>query len=576
MNIIPGLKARFGEEIIREQKTADGADGMETFWAPPADLPEILRYLKEECGFETLFDLTAIDERARRNRNGSPPGDYTIVYHLLSYRRNRDVRIKAALRGESPTAPSITGIWPSANFYEREAWDMFGISFEGHPLMRRILMPSFWSGHPLRKDHPSRATEMGRYSLSDSREELEQGLLKFRPEDWGITPAEDSLFINLGTQHTGTHGPMRIVLELDGELVVNAVIDIGYHHRGQEKIAERQTWHCYIPYTDRIDYLAGFNNELPYVMAVEKLAGIKVPDRAKVIRVMLTELFRIANHLVWYGTFAQDLGAMSPVVYTFNDRERFYQVIEAVCGGRMHPMWFRIGGVAQDLPRGWETLVRDFLNYMPPKLDEYDKIVLNNRIFKDRTVGVGKYSLKDALDWGVTGPNLRACGFEWDLRKKRPYSGYENFDFEVPTAPGGDCYSRALVRVEEMRQSLRIIGQCVSNMPSGKYKAEQTAATPPLKDRTLRDIETLITHFLGVTWGLVVPPGEVSFMAEGAKGNNCFYLVSEGDTVSYRTRIRTPSFAHIQTVPMIARGLLVSDLIAILGSIDYIPSDIDR
>lgn len=572
MNLIPELQSRFGAETVQEQKTRDG---METFWAPPARVPEILRHLKHS-GFETLFDLTAIDERARRSRNGLPAGDFTIVYHLFSYSMNRDIRLKAALTGESPSIQSITGSWPSANFYEREAWDMFGISFAGHPLMRRILMPPFWDGHPLRKDHPSRGTELGYFNLPDAKEELEQGLLKFRPEDWGITPEENSLFINLGTQHPGTHGPLRIVLELDGELIVNTIVDIGYHHRGQEKIAERQTWHCYIPYTDRIDYLAGFNNELPYVLAVEKLAGIEVPDRAMVIRVMLTELFRIANHLVWYGTFAQDLGAMSPVIYMFNDRERFYQVIEAICGGRMHPMWFRIGGVAQDLPRGWDTLVRDFLDYLPPRLNEYDKVVLSNRIFKQRTVGVGKLSLADAMDWGVTGPNLRACGLEWDLRKKRPYSGYENFDFDVPTAPDGDCYSRALVRVEEMRQSLRIIRQCLENMPAGPYKSDQPLATPPVKDRTVRDIETLITHFLGVTWGPVIPAGEASFTAEGAKGNNCFYLVSDGDTVSYRTRIRTPSFAHIQTVPMISRGLLVSDLIAILGSLDYIPSDIDR
>lgn len=571
--MIKELKAVFGDEVVREQKTSDG---IETFWAPPASVPEILGHLKDNCGFETLFDLTGIDERARRNRNGLPPADFTVVYHLLSYSGNRDIRIKAALQGEFPNIASITGIWPSADFYEREVWDMFGITFDGHPLLKRILMPPYWSGHPLRKDHPSRGTEMGRYKLPDSKGEMEQGLLKFRHDDWGVMPSENSFFINLGTQHTGTHGPMRIILELNGELIVNAIIDIGYHHRGQEKMAERQTWHCYIPYTDRIDYLAGFHNELPYLLAVEKLAGIEVPERAQVIRVMLTELFRIANHLVWYGTFAQDIGAMSPVIYTFNDRERFYQVIEAICGGRMHPMWFRIGGVAQDLPRGWDALVRDFLDYLPPKLEEYDKLVLNNRIFKDRTVGIGKYSLRDAMEWGVTGPNLRACGLEWDLRKKRPYCGYEHFDFAVPTATDGDCYSRAAVRVEEMRQSLRIIEQCVNNMPAGAYKSGQTLATPPLKERTLYDIETLITHFLGVTWGPVVPPGEASFTAEGAKGNNCYYLISEGDTVSYRTRIRTPSFAHIQMVPAICKGLLVSDLIAILGSMDYIPSDIDR
>jgi NADH-quinone oxidoreductase subunit C/D len=255
-------------------------------------------------------------------------------------------------------------------------------------------------------------------------------------------------------------------------------------------------------------------------MAVEKLAGITVPPRAQVIRVMLAEVFRIISHLVWYGTFAQDLGQLSPVFYTFNDRERAFGIIEAICGARMHPNWFRIGGVAQDLPKGWDGLIRDFLKYLPPRLREYDKEVMQNRIFKGRTQGVGAYTTAEAIEWGVTGPGLRACGFEWDFRKKQPYSGYEQFEFDIPTATHGDCYDRGAVRVEEMRQSLRIIEQCVNNMPEGTYKSLEPLATPPLKDRTMHDIETLITHFLGVSWGPVIPPGEALGAIEATMGNN--------------------------------------------------------
>ncbi len=558
------------------------ADGMPTFWTPRERIVEVLRYLKDDVvdPYRMLFDITAIDERVRRNRAGQPPCDYSIVYHLLSLGRNEFLRIKVALTEDDLTVPTATGLWRNANWYEREIWDMFGIRFEGHPHLRRILMPNTWKGFPLRKDHPARATEMDPYTLDEQRESREQEAMRLRPQEWGLEPSrngEDYMFLNVGPQHPGTHGVLRIFLQLDGEEIVNAIPDIGYHHRGAEKMGERQTWHTYIPYTDRIDYLSGVVNELSYLMSAEALGGVVLPPRGQVIRVMMTELFRIISHLVWYGTFAQDVGQMSPVFYTFNDRERAFAIVEAVCGARMHPNWFRIGGLMQDLPNGWEPMFRDFLAYLPPRLLDYDKSVLGNGIFKRRTVGVGAYTADEAIEWGVSGPNLRACGCEWDLRKKQPYSGYDQFEFDIPIAVHGDCYDRALVRVEEMRQSLRIIEQCVNNMPEGPYKADHPLTTPPLKDpNTMHDIETLITHFLNVSWGPVMPPGESMVATETAKGMTGYYLISDGSNQSYRTRIRSPSFPHLQMLPAITRGALVSDLLAVLGAMDYVLADVDR
>ena len=554
---------------------------METVWVGKNGLLKVLRRLKLETPkpYRTLYDLTAIDERARKNHAEGAKHDFTVLYHLLSYERNEDIQIRVPLTGESPELPTCTNLWPSANWYEREVWDMFGIKFTGHPHLRRILMPETWKGHPLRKEHHARATEVAPFTLDAAKEEREQEALEFRPEEWGMKRGRgetDFMFLNLGPQHPGTHGVLRIALQLEGEEIVDAVPEIGFHHRGAEKMGERQSWHTFIPYTDRVDYLAGVVNNLAYLLSVEKLAGIPVPPRAQVIRVMLSELFRIASHLVWYGTFAQDLGALSPVFYMFTDREKIFDIVEAITGGRMHPSWFRIGGVAQDLPQGWDGLVKDFLAYLPKRLQEYGTMVMKNGIFKARTVGIGKYALADAIEWGITGPNLRACGLEWDFRKKRPYSGYEQFDFEIPTAARGDCYDRAVVRVEEMRQSLRIIEQCVRNMPSGPYKSDHPLASPPMKEKTRHDIETLITHFLSVSWGPVIPAGEAQVGIEGTKGNTTYRVVSDGNTKAYRIRIRTPSFPHLQIVPWISRGLLVPDLLAILGSFDYVLADVDR
>ena len=575
--IVRELRARFGENKFVIQPTKDDVP---TLWVERANLIEVLKFLRNvPRPYVMLYDLSAIDERTRKHRDGQPAADFTVFYHLLSIERNSDVRIKVALTADDLTLPTAIPIWRNANWYEREVWDLFGVVFTGHPNLQRIMLPRYWQGHPLRKDYPARATEFDPFALSTARQDADQEALHFKPEEWGMkrgTDNEDFMFLNLGPNHPSAHGAFRIVLQLDGEEILDCVPDIGYHHRGAEKMAERQSWHSYIPYTDRIDYLGGVMNNLPYVLAVEKLAGIKVPPRVETIRVMMAEFFRINSHLLFLGTYIQDFGGMSPVFFIFTDRMKAYDVIEAVTGFRMHPAWYRIGGVAHDLPKGWEKLVREFLDWMPSRLVEYEKAAMKNGILRARAIGVAQYNTAEALEWGVTGPNLRATGLNYDLRKARPYSGYENFDFEVPLAANGDAYDRAMIRIEEMRQSLRIIEQCLNNMPAGPYKADHPLTTPPPKEQTLQHIETLITHFLSVTWGPVMPAGEASQLIEATKGINSYYLTSDASTMSYRTRIRTPSFPHLQQIPAVINGSMVADLIAYIASIDFVMADVDR
>jgi len=564
------LAARFGDLAVWSGTVAD----MPTVTVPPGRAVEVLDFCKREAPtlFERLEDITAVDETARKVR---PENDYTVVYTLTSLSAVEYLRVRVPV-GEGLELPSATPVWPSAGWYECEIWDMFGIRFSGHPGLRRLIMPEEWAGHPLRKGDPQRATEMAPYLAEDARREQPEDAVRLLEKDHAAAPTNREFVLNIGPHHYSTHGLVRFILELYGEEIVDMTTDIGYHHRGVEKIAEHQSWHQFIPYTDRLDYLSGAANNLTYLLAVEKLCGVAVPERAQCVRVMLAEFYRLSNHLLWLGTMVQDLGMITPVFHTFREREQILDIMEAITGARLHPAWLRIGGLAMDLPDGWDKLVGDFVRVFPDRVAGYRRMITGNPIVRARVKGIGRLSLADAVDWGISGANLRACGSTRDLRKVAPYSGYEQYDFDVPTRDGGDCLARFEVRFDEMIQSNRIIAQCLAGMPPGRFMAEDYRYCIPDKKDTLRDIESLIHHFINATRGPKVPAGEAYAATEAPRGEQGFYVVSDGGNMPYRLHMRSPGYASVQALPLMTVGHTLADFIAIMGSLDYIAPDLDR
>src|SRR5579864_3029750 len=382
--------------------------------------------------------------------------------------------------------------------------------------------------------------------------------------------------LNMGPQHPSTHGVLRLLLELDGETIVSAQPDIGYLHTGIEKEFEVKNYQQAVTLTDRIDYLAPLSNNLCYSLAVEKLLGIEIPPMAQWQRVMLTELTRLNSHLVWLGTHAIDIGAMSVFLYCFREREDILRIFEMYSGQRMMTSYFRIGGLALEPPRGWQKRVKTFIDTFPSRVDEYEELLTNNRIWTGRTKGVGFLSLEDMLDLGVTGPMLRAAGLQYDARKAQPYSSYEKFDFEIPTRTENDVYARYLVRIEEMRQSARIIKQALEGMPEGRWTADAPHVVLPDREKMKTQMEALIYHFKIVTEGFAVPAGEVYQVIESPRGEVGYYVVSDGTTHPYRVHVRGPSFGNLQAIPCMVEGTLIADVIASIGSMDFVLGDSDR
>ncbi len=390
------------------------------------------------------------------------------------------------------------------------------------------------------------------------------------------SPAKRSLTLNMGPQHPSTHGVLRLQLELDGETIVQCQPDIGYLHTGIEKEFEVKTYQQAVTLTDRIDYLAPLSNNLCYCLAVEKLLGLEIPPLAQWTRVMLTELTRLNSHLVWLGTHAIDIGAMSVFLYCFREREDILRIFEMYSGQRMMTSYFRIGGLALEPPRGWQQRVRTFIDAFPSKVDEYEELLTNNRIWMGRTRGVGYMSLEDMLDWGVTGPMLRAAGLQWDMRKSQPYTSYEKFDFEIPTQTASDVYARYQVRIEEMRQSARIVKQALEGMPGGRWTADAPHVVLPDREKMKTQMEALIYHFKIVTEGFRVPAGEVYQAIESPRGEVGYYVISDGTTHPYRVHVRGPSFGNLQATSHMVEGTLIADVIASIGSMDFVLGDCDR
>jgi NADH-quinone oxidoreductase subunit D len=382
--------------------------------------------------------------------------------------------------------------------------------------------------------------------------------------------------INMGPSHPATHGVLRLVLELDGERVVKCVPHLGYLHRGMEKIAENRTFLQYVPYTDRMDYLSPLAANVGFALAVEELLGVRVPPRCEVVRVICCELARIGSHLLWLGCHALDLGAATVFFHTFKDREWHYDLIEDLCGARLTTSYTRVGGLMHDVTPEWIARLKEFIDAMPRRVDEYESLLTGNTIWLQRTQGVGRITADQAKSYGMTGPSLRATGADYDLRKARPYSGYESYEFEIPTGSEGDIYDRYLVRLEEMRQSVEILHQAIANLPDGPVNIDDPKIFLPPKKRVLQSMEELIHQFMVVTEGFACPAGEVYHATEVPKGELGYYIVSTGGRSPYRLRIRSPSFNNIATLPHLVEGGLIADVVANIASLDPVMGEVDR
>jgi len=566
--IVALMKERFSSEIIDQ----DDFRGDLAITVKPDRITEICRTLKEDptTKFDLLSTVTGLDylgypDKKREER-------FNVVYQMYSIDHGHRVRLRVPLPEDGPEVDSVSSVWKTANWWERETWDMFGIRFRNHPDLRRILTHEEFVGHALRKDHePGGRTPLSRdYKLP----------IEYQT-DWREDEAHDKLsgqptIINVGPSHPAMHGTLRMVARLDGEKIVDADVEIGYLHRCFEKMAETHQWNQVIPYTDRLNYMSSFLNNVGYACAVEKLLGIEVPKRVQYIRVILGELSRIMDHMVCIGTNLLDIGAMTNFWYTFEPREEIYDLLEMTAGVRMMVSYVRVGGLSADLPRDFVPRCREVLKRLPKYIDDVHRLNTNNRIFKQRAVGVTEISGKEAIDWGITGPMLRAAGVAYDIRQNHPYSSYEDFEFEVPIGNRGDLYDRYLVRLEEMRQSLRIVEQALENLPEGPYQVDDRRITLPPKLGVYNNIEDLMNHFKLIMHGIQTPPGEVYGYTEGGNGELGFYVVSDGSMRPWRCHARGPCFPIFSSYPRLIEGGLIADAVAALGSFNIVAGELDR
>ncbi len=549
-------------------------------------LLEVATFLHDDpvAAFDHITDVCSADYPDELER-------FEVIYHFLSLSQSGRIRMKTRVTEDNPVVPTLTSIWKGAEFMEREVYDLMGIRFTDHPDLRRILMPEDYDeGHPLRKDFPTEGKgwrsrfeflhkfeEPSEDTAVDQVPEEAKGVFRSGNGDPPVAGRrKEELLLNMGPQHPATHGVLRVVFDLDGERIVKSTPDLGYLHRGVEKLCEGLAYMQILPHTDRLDYVCSMTNNYAYVRAVEKLLCMKIPERAEYIRTIVAEMQRIVGHLFWLGTQALDIGAMTVFFWTFREREALLDMFEKLCGARLTLNYYRIGGVDSDFTPELVSGLRAFLEAFPNHLNEYDELLLNNRIWIGRTKNVAVISGADAINFGLTGPVLRGSGVAYDVRKLEPYGAYDKVDWEVPVGKNGDTYDRYWVRLEEMRQSARIIRQCLDRMPEGPIMADVPQVIPPPKANVMRDMESLIHHFIIFTQGFKPPRGETYCATEAPKGELGFFIISDGSARPYRLKIRSPSFVHMGAFDHMARGYLISDAITIFGTYDIVMGECDR
>ncbi|HSP32688.1 MAG TPA: NADH dehydrogenase (quinone) subunit D [Thermoanaerobaculia bacterium] len=557
--------AEIASKVNHPAMAQERGQDLPTFVIECERIADVLLALRDhaELRFALPLDLWGADYPNREKR-------FDVLYQLYSLQTNERVRLKVHV-GEDEPVPTSVHVYKAFDWFEREVFDMYGVKFAGHPNLRRILTHEMFQGHALRKDYdPAQRWLLSEKGIATLKPKID-------PRFQNVDTDFERITLNIGPSHPAMHGTLRAAVTLDGETIIGADQEIGYLHRCFEKMCETHTYQQAIPYTDRLNYCSAIINNVGYCMTVEKLLDIEAPARAQQIRLMLSEMFRIGDHLVCIGANLVDIGALTNFWYLFQPREEMYGIAESCSGARLLPSYLRVGGVAVDVPTDFMSNVQRWVDSVPKFLNDVDKLVRTNRIFRDRTEGVGVISQADALQYGFTGPCLRATGIPYDVRKANPYLGYETYDFDVPIADAGDTYARYLVRMEEMRQSLRILQQALDRgLPDGPVMVNNPYVALPPKEKVYNEMESLIYHFKLIMHGIQPPVGETYFQVEGANGELGFYIVSDGTKNPYRVRCRPPCFPIFEAFGKMVIGQTIPDAIATLGSLNIIAGELDH
>ena len=573
------IAEKFGDDVL----SSGLHNGQQIVYIKPGRLVELATFVRDDAAlaYTGLVDVSSVDCSELPSQFNECR--FQTVYQLRSYSRKERLTIICPVEGgDNPVVASLASLFEGAIWPEREVADLMGIRFEGHPDPRRILMPDQWPNHPLRKDVPLGGEEVP-FSFSFDEPEFEtlgQQILPAPSSVPTIPPgmSRENMIINMGPHHPSTHGVLRLVVELDGESVISIDPDLGYLHSGFEKTGENKRYKDFVYYTDRMDYLSSMNNNYGYVLTVEKMLGIDVPERAQVIRVIMSELQRIASHLFWLSTHALDVcgAGMSLLMYATRERERILDLFEMVCGARLTLSYIRVGGVWKDVPPAFLTNLRALLDFLPGQFDMYETMLTDAPVWRQRLEGIGMVSREEAINMGMSGPMLRGSGVDWDLRRDVPYGGYENYEFDVPVSDRGDCYGRYEIRMEELRQSVRILNQAFDRLPEGEYKSTERKVSLPPRAELDVSMEALIHHFKLVTEGFHVDPGIYYHGIEASKGELGFFIYSDGSGKPYRLHVRGPSFNNLYAISSMCKNEMLSDIVTNIGSIDIVLGEVDR